>query len=263
MDEQEFVIRDARGSNRTHIDNAIMKDYGWLIGAKTIGIYAILVMHADGKQKCHPSIKRLEELTGLSKPTVIESLKLLDFLNIIKSVQVGKQCTNRYTLMDQKVWRKDWEVMLKDLTSGEVNIFNFSGKTILLQRLNHFTSIVTRPNSNKTHSNKYASKARPRYRDKKATQAPAKIVWDEYLTKMDSDPREHVQLIAYYFRKRGLKFDTDLEVSEAISRHSRYAVKVTKFGKEKVFKAVDECEKMLKKDGIKYTIETIYKMLTK
>lgn len=258
MDDDQFVVRDERGNNRTHIDNAVMKDYGWLIGAKTIGIYAILVMHADKKQTCHPSIKRIEELTSLSKPTVIESIKLLDYLNIVKSIQVGKQCTNRYTLLDQKVWRKDWGVMLNELTTGEVNIFNSSGKTILLQRLNHFTSIVTRPNSNKTQVT-IASRARVRVK-----REAKRITWNDYLKNMDDNKQPHIQLIAYFFKKRNLKFDTDLEAEAAISRHAPYASKIAKafIDTSKVLKAIDECQRMERDKNIKYTLETVFKKLT-
>jgi hypothetical protein len=265
MQEQEIVqeertqVRDERGEHRTHVDNMLIRDYGWLIGANTIGVYVALLMHADKHQKCYPSIKSLADMTALSNPTVIQCLKLLKFLKIIDVVQLGKTCTNRYWMLDKKNWRKDFDVMLNDLTTGEVNVFNPSGKTVLLQRLNGFTSIVIRPNSNKTHSNNLASKARGKV--KKEKRQPKPIIWSEYLKAMDDDSKDHIQLISYYFQRKNLKFDTDLEVEAAISRHSRYAVKICQaFPKAKVFTAFD---KALSKYGREVTLETVYKELTK
>ncbi len=265
MEEQEIVqeermqVRDERGYHRTHVDNALIKDYGWLIGANTIGVYIALLMHADKNQKCYPSIKSLAELTALSSPTVIQCLKLLKFLKIIDSVQVGKTCTNRYWMLDKVNWRKDWGVMLNDLTTGEVNVFTSSGKTILLQRLNHLTSIVTKPNSNKTHSNNIASSTRRG--GKKEKRIPKPIVWESYLKSMDDNPQEHIQLIGYYFQRKNLKFDTDMEAEVAIARHARSAKVLTEtYTKAKVIPAF---ENVLRKYGKEVTLETIIKELTK
>lgn len=158
-EQDEVQVRDSRGDNRLFIDNMLIRDYGWLIGANTIAVYTTLAMYVDKRQGCYPSIARLEQQLCLSKPTIIQCMKLLKYLKIIDSVRIGKKCTNRYRLLDKKNWRKDFNVMLKDLTSGEVNVFNLTGKTVLLHRLNGFTSIVTIPNSNKTHSNKSGRKA--------------------------------------------------------------------------------------------------------
>lgn len=99
---------------------------------------------------------------------------------------------------------------------------------------------------------------------KKEKRLDSPIVWSEYLKSMENDERPiHIQLMGYFFQRRGLKFDTKFEVEEAISRHSKYAVKVAKFGKDKVFKAMDECDKMDREKGIKWTLETVWKQLTK
>jgi hypothetical protein len=183
LEKEQFAIRDERGSDRSHLDNPLMRDYGWLIGAKTIGIYAILVMHAGKDQKAFPSLKRIEEMSALSKPTVIECIKLMDWLQIIRSIQLGKMCTNRYVLLDKKCWRKDWEVMLRELTTGEVNSFNPTSKAILIQRLNGFTSIVTRPNSNKTQVTKPASAAFERFWEiypRKEAKVKARQAWEKH-----------------------------------------------------------------------------------
>lgn len=97
---------------------------------------------------------------------------------------------------------------------------------------------------------------------KKKTKTPSDtpINWPEYLESMDKNPQLHVQLIGYYFKRRKISYDTHGEVQEAISRHSKAAVRVAKFGKAKVFEAMDRCDRM---NGIRWTLETVYKELTK
>lgn len=89
------------------------------------------------------------------------------------------------------------------------------------------------------------------------------IVWEEYLKSMDDSKTGHIPLIAYFFKRKGLKFDTRGEVEVAIRRHSKPAVEVLKFEKQKVVKAMDRCDQMERRDGIRWTLETVLKELTK
>lgn len=97
----------------------------------------------------------------------------------------------------------------------------------------------------------------------KSKREAKKLVWEDYLKQMSTDPRLHIQLIGYFFKRRGIRFDTDLEAESAIKMHLRAASEVSKFGRDKVFKAMDECDHMNKKDGIKWTLNTVLKQLTK
>ncbi len=138
----------------------------------------------------------------------------------------------------------------------------------LLDRLSKPIDSLSHLNSNlNSNSNDSTGDARGAEKSiikkERTKRKPKPIVWEEYLKKMDDSPQEHVQLIAYYFRTRGISFDTDLEAETAISRHSRAAVQVVRFGKDRVFAAVDECEIMWKKRKIRYTIDTILKELIK
>lgn len=89
---------------------------------------------------------------------------------------------------------------------------------------------------------------------------PSPFVWPDYLSSMDDNPRKHVQLIAFFFKERGLRFDSRDEVSEAIARHSPAARRVLKFPEEKVTAAFDKAKDKYR--DVDWTLETILKVLT-
>lgn len=82
----------------------------------------------------------------------------------------------------------------------------------------------------------------------------------EYLIEMSNDNRRHINVIGHYFEEKGLKFDNFEEIESAIRRHCKPAIEVAKFTDEKIVKATDQAKKEY---GEKFTIETIYKLLTR
>ncbi|MCD6429186.1 helix-turn-helix domain-containing protein, partial [bacterium] len=60
---------------------------------------------ADKNQKVYPSQKTLAEKIGVDVATVNNWLGILSYFRIIKKKRVGKQCTNRYYLLDKKHWK--------------------------------------------------------------------------------------------------------------------------------------------------------------
>lgn len=86
------------------------------------------------------------------------------------------------------------------------------------------------------------------------------FLWEEYLQKMDDDKRRHIQIIAFFFREKGIAFDSEEKVKTAIKRHLRSAVDLTPFSDEEinlaVAKAKAEYESL-------WTIETLVKVLTR
>lgn len=93
------------------------------------------------------------------------------------------------------------------------------------------------------------------------TESP--FIWNEYLEGMDNNKRLDLQLIGYFFRRRNLSFSSKNEAEVAIRRHLRAAKDVSVFGKAKVFKAMDECDYLEKQKGIRWTLDTCLKFLTK
>lgn len=93
-----------------------------------------------------------------------------------------------------------------------------------------------------------------------ATPSEVAFSYPEYLGKMDDNPDEAIQLLAHFFRERGLRFDEKAEVAEAIRRHIRAARRVTNFPREKVFKAFERVKKQ--HSDIDWSLETVLKKLT-
>jgi hypothetical protein len=88
----------------------------------------------------------------MSVPTVNEWLKVLEFFNIIKKERIGKRCTNRYWLVDRKQWRKDFEVILSSLSSGELKQFKDTTKAVLIHHLSSLKSNSKEINSKEINS---------------------------------------------------------------------------------------------------------------
>src|SRR3569623_3299192 len=82
------------------------------------------------------------------------------------------------------------------------------------------------------------------------------FVFADYLSMMAQDPRREIILIAYYFRTKRLKFSSKAEVQVAIKRHLRAAKEVAAFEDKRIRAAFEECKKMERDDGIKFTMET-------
>jgi len=130
-------------------------------------VYIALVRHANKEQKTWPSQTRIGAHIGISRQWVGRYLQILQYMNLIRTVRVGKMCTNRYYLIDEKHWRRDYDVMLTE-TSNLIKIFDrkkqqSENKVMLLKvtspqgnirwlhRLHHLLSKAT-SNSKDNHS---------------------------------------------------------------------------------------------------------------
>ena len=151
---QKFQIRDLRKQGWYFTDNDFIdRGYSRILGANVFAVYNGLCRHADNKtQKTYVGIKLLTEELGISRMTVMDSIRALEIFSIVKRIRVGKMCNNRYYLIDKAQWVRtdDEEVMsiiLTSLTSGEVNSMYLTGLSKRLHRYIEWTS-----NSKETHS---------------------------------------------------------------------------------------------------------------
>ncbi len=87
-----------------------------------------------------------------------------------------------------------------------------------------------------------------------------KYNFQAYLEEMEKSKRRDVQVIAFYFKKKNLKFDSLQEVQSAIKRHLRPAKEVANFPDEKIVGAYKVADVEYKD---KYTVETLLKILTR
>ena len=95
-------IRDARRAGWCWVDNAVIDDYAPRIGAYGIAVYTVLVRYADQDGRCFPSYQKIAQTLGLSRNTVIKTVRNLVEAGIL-SVQPrmtsdGDANSNLYTL---------------------------------------------------------------------------------------------------------------------------------------------------------------------
>lgn len=84
--------------------------------------------------------------------------------------------------------------------------------------------------------------------------------YKEYLKKMEEDSRRHINVIGHFLEEKGLVFDSEDQIKEAIKRHLRPAMAVSKFPDEKIVWATKEAKKEYKE---LWTVETLLKILTR
>jgi hypothetical protein len=152
---KKIQIRDLRKQGWYFTDNDFIdKGYSRILGANAFAVYNGLCRHADNKTQ------------GISRMTVMDSIRALEIFSIVKRIRVGKMCNNRYYLIDKALWVRtdDDEVMsiiLTSLTSGEVHSMYFTGLSKRLHRYIEWTS-----NSKETHSKATHSKETERQKTK-------------------------------------------------------------------------------------------------
>ena len=110
-----FQVRDLRVKTRFAIDNRFQDDYAGILGPDCSMVYYALVRHANKEQKTWPSQQRIAEQIDKSRQWVGIYLHVLQFFKIIRTVRLGKSCTNRYYLIDESQWRTDFDEMLSQL----------------------------------------------------------------------------------------------------------------------------------------------------
>lgn len=122
-----FEVRDLRVKTRFAIDNEFYDEFTPILGTTISMVYVALVRHANKDQKTWPSQSRIARQLGVNRQWVGVCLQILQMFQLIKSVRLGKMCTNRYYLIDQKAWRRDYENMLKEVEKA-ISTYEKKGK---------------------------------------------------------------------------------------------------------------------------------------
>jgi len=99
-----FAVADRRKRGYFTIDNILLDNYGKLLKAHGIAVYAALARFADSDQECWPSRRVIHERTGVSLPQVNRELNKLVAYSLITITpqfnEAGDQTSNLYTLLD-------------------------------------------------------------------------------------------------------------------------------------------------------------------
>ncbi len=88
----------------TLIDNRIITDFCPQIGIAGLALYAMLGKYADNvTRQCYPSIRTLSRRLGISQPTVLKAMQLLEVAGLVEVVRArssrGQRHVNVYTLL--------------------------------------------------------------------------------------------------------------------------------------------------------------------
>lgn len=153
--EQRFNVRDLRAKERFVLDNEFFNGYVKILGVHALGVYCSLCRHADARQKSFPSIRRIAEEIHSNRQTVIDCVKALELFNIIRRERIGKQCTNRYFLIDKKHWCTAAEIVKSTrLTRLKSTSSYFSGLRRRLQESIRLTCIERKHKRKETQERK-------------------------------------------------------------------------------------------------------------
>ena len=261
---KEFVVRDLRKKDQYKVDDEYLNGYARICGIYATGVYNSLSRHADfNTQQCFPSIELIAEQHGISRPTVLLALKVLELAGIILKKRVGKMKPNEYILVDRSYWTKKEDLMR--LVSKK----NKRGTGRSRSRNGHFKGevndmdITSEVNVTvKSEVNDMDSKDNTAEKDTQiASQAPQEsFVWSDYLAKLRKDPKKHVRLIGSFFQEKGLSFENREQVSQSIRRFSRVARDlVSAYPVESIEEAFKWC---LDKYPDIWTLDTVSKYLT-
>ena len=112
---ERFEVRDLRVKTRFAIDNAFYDEFTPIFGPTLSMVYVALVRHSNKEQKTWPSQIRIATQLGISRQWVNRQLQILEYFNLVRKIRVGKMCTNRYYLIDEKQWRRDFDGALIEL----------------------------------------------------------------------------------------------------------------------------------------------------
>lgn len=86
--------------------------------------------------------------------------------------------------------------------------------------------------------------------------------WNNYLKEMENNKRRDLQVIAFYFKEKGIRFNTLAETRVAIKRHLRAAKDLAVFDDKKINSVMNEIKSNKDFKDI-FTIETLVKLATK
>lgn len=128
----------------------------------------------------------------------------------------------------------------------------------VVKRLLGGSQLTTKTSSQLTTNKR--NKETKQKKDTSEQSSQALFNFEEYLKRMEEYPLRHVQVIAFYFRKKKLVFKTLKEAQSAIKRHLRPAKEVSNFSDEDIVKAYRVADREYPQI---YTVETLLKILTR
>lgn len=108
---EQVIVKDQRLDHWYKVDNALLLEYGSIIGVYGIAVYSVLAMHANQENEAYPSYQTIADMIGCSRRKVIQTMELLESLNIIRGEgrfdTKGSPMSNVWVLVDKSNWGDD------------------------------------------------------------------------------------------------------------------------------------------------------------
>lgn len=187
------------------------------------------------KKEDRISLTQFEKGTGLSRPTVVKTLKNLMARNMIVKIYLPDENKGYSFIKDHEKWVVNTHLLVKGKWITSKDVLTKTSKDVL------------------THKRKKENK-----RNIVASDIP--FSFEEYLKELENHTSRHVNVIGHFFEEKGLSYDTREKSNTAVKRHLKPAVEVSKFSDDEIVKATKEAKKQY---GDIWTVETILKILTR
>lgn len=252
----DLEIREARQKGWFFVDNLFIDSFAKKLKTSGIVVYMSLCRHADNKtQECFPSIEGIAKQHTISKSTVIRAIKKLEQYNLIHverettERENGVQKKNRYTLLDKSVWQG---VTVETLNNRE-------------QGVKRDKSRVSPEYCKDTHINKTHIVANATEQPLEVKEFNNKQAIDNLLT----DPSRDIKILGHYFKRKGIVFSSQKELSQAIAVNRSMINAFTKKNKvhpfdgipsEKILKAMDFAKEKFPDWSLKVIMERCYEI---
>ena len=251
MTSRDIKIRDLRRKEKFVVDDEYLNGYARLCGWNATLVYMSLCRHADKDQFSFPSIKKMAEQHSVSRDSIMKGISKLEEYGIIivskkDRTDGGKWLCNGYTLVDKTEWKdKPSRSQQHGNASDQVVLSNIPSRSQQHDQVAHNDTKET--HRKETHITSNHSK---------------NDGWDfqEKLRQMSENKSQHMRLIAFFFKRKKISFDSSGELSAAIKRHLRASKDLEAFSKRKIVDGMKLAEELYPD---KWTLETVLKLLTK
>lgn len=224
---------------------------------------------ADSKGRCFPSRVKLSKNSGICMRSIdIHLTKLVD-IGLIKKEKRKDGKKNLSNL---------YQIIIKENGGGALNALGgivhqmHEGSAYLAGRGGAYNAtgtkpIITKPLNSIAGSPPPAPVSPP---PPDPIPMPKEWILEEKLKEMEKVENSHLDIIATFIRKKGVKIENSKQLSEVIKRYCKKASEMSgTWSNERIFENVakikkDNEERIRKKqEPVDWTLETIYKYLTK
>ena len=208
-----------------------------LLGAEFQVIWCI-IRKTYGYQKKQDviSLSQFQRATGVSRPTIVKTIKNLVTRKMIVKVYLPDDKIAFSFNKDYDKWVVKEHLLVKDKWVTSKGVFTESSKGAL------------------THKRKKETNTKERA---EASSAPFSL--KEETQKLEDSPRRDLNIIGLYFSERKPDLQSKAQLSVAIRRHLRAAKDLVPFTDNQILDAVPKAKRITED----WTLETLQKILTK